>query len=564
MIYSSWRKDWSLMACFFSGDEIARIAGAFKGMRLENIVYCSFENRFAKAGGLAAVTKAIIPYLGALPGIKKAILISPFYPRIMKRELLDDTGKRLRVRFGKREIEAFLLRHQNEYFIGAEGYFEADNPDGDPYLYVQGDPVANEREILKNALFFCKALPSVLEELDLRENVILHLQEWQTAATSLTVKEAILAGKLTSCACVQTLHNPYDCFIPRKDLERLFIDPARIAGEFSNRDGITAFQLGLPLSDGPLSTVSRHFATEFSEDILQTQHFAPHLQEIFKRTTIAGINNGMFIPFPPEYRDLSSITASDIQRVKRQKRQELLHILDSYLPSQRFGELNYRENSIIDLPDEIPIFVMSGRLDFSQKGYDVLLRAIAHFGKDEIKVVLSPPSSDKQALAMFRGTAEHCKGNVTVFPMRMEQGYMELQMGSSFGLMPSIYEPFGAAIEYMAAGTVTIARATGGLIDQIDDNVSGLLFKEAPDHYTIHNIRSFAGTADHPEKRAGNPWAGDMEFALVKRMRDAIAIFQTQPELYHSIILNGLKKAAEFDWETSAAQYLEIYRSVIF
>jgi len=36
-------------------------------------------------------------------------------------------------------------------------------------------------------------------------------------------------------------------------------------------------------------------------------------------------------------------------------------------------------------------------------------------------------------------------------------------IGATFGVMPSIYEPFGSAVEYMANGTVNIGRATGDL-----------------------------------------------------------------------------------------------------
>jgi glycogen synthase len=542
------------MSEFFGREEIARIEDRLKGLRVENVVYCSFENRYAKSGGLAAVTKMILPYLGTLPGVRRAILVSPFYPGIMKRELLEDTGKRISVKFGERTVEAFLLRQDNEYFLGAEGFFDAENPDGDPYLYVSGDGEANQRRILENALFYCKAVPQVLSALDIKRDVILHLQEWQTAMLALTAKEAMVEGTLDSCGCVHTLHNPYDCYIPCKDLELLGIG--------QKPEGLTAFQLGLPLSDAPLSTVSKHFAREFRDDILQTRHFAPHLQEIFSRTEVVGVNNGMFIPFPSEYQDVPSVTVSGIRKVKGEKRRLLLEILDTYRPPQRFGDLTYRGGSITGLPDSIPIFVMSGRLDYGQKGYDILLNAISQFEEDEIKVVLSPPSSDERSLALFRKTAKHCKGNLTVFPMRMEEGYQELQMGSTFGLMPSIYEPFGAAVEYMAAGTVTIARATGGLLDQIDDNATGLLFREPPDNYTIGNIRAFADTAPQPETRAKNPWAQDMAVALTTRLRDAMKLYRNQPDQYDAMILAGLKKALAFDWSTSASLYLDIYQRV--
>ena len=47
---------------------------------------------------------------------------------------------------------------------------------------------------------------------------------------------------------------------------------------------------------------------------------------------------------------------------------------------------------------------------------------------------------------------------------------MEAQAGATFAVMPSFYEPFGAATEAYLAGTPVIARATGGLTGQVVDH----------------------------------------------------------------------------------------------
>jgi hypothetical protein len=49
------------MSRFFSAGEIAGIARKLQNMEIENIVYCSFENRFAKSGGLATVPPISCP-----------------------------------------------------------------------------------------------------------------------------------------------------------------------------------------------------------------------------------------------------------------------------------------------------------------------------------------------------------------------------------------------------------------------------------------------------------------------------------------------------------------------
>ena len=131
------------------------------------------------------------------------------------------------------------------------------------------------------------------------------------------------------------------------------------------------------------------------------------------------------------------------------------------------------------------------------------MRVIEKIGKEDerAKFVLTPLPVRNTDLNYFYDVAKKCKGNVTVFPMRMERGYNELQMGSSYGLMPSIYEPFGAAIEYMVNGTVNIARNTGGLKDQIVDNESGLLYSENPEFKTEEEIKNFFSLSLDVEKR---------------------------------------------------------------
>ncbi len=226
------------------------------------------------------------------------------------------------------------------------------------------------------------------------------------------------------------------------------------------------------------------------------------------------------------------------------------------------GQLTYRNKTITRLPNRVPILVMSGRLDPLQKGFDVLLRALETFGKDEIKVVLTPMAVDVSDLDYFHELVSKRCGDLMVFPIRMERGYRELQMGSTFGIMPSIYEPFGAAIEYMVSGTVTIARQTGGLVDQIQDNVCGFLYRENNKSYTEENINAFADSGDIVQARKHNPWVCAMTDTLHKNIKKAVDIYQHHPNDYYGLIKQGLHRAASFTWQKAAESYFQVYGKI--
>ena len=99
--------------------------------------------------------------------------------------------------------------------------------------------------------------------------------------------------------------------------------------------------------------------------------------------------------------------------------------------------------------------------------------------------------------------------------------------GSDFLLMPSRFEPCGLSQMYAQAyGSLPIAHATGGLIDTIEDGVTGLLF----DHPTVAGLR--------------------------QSLQRAFRIFQEPP------LLGAMRRAAmleRHDWGGPAAKYASLY-----
>ncbi len=568
-----WRRDWSLMSVFFKGEEIASITDKINNLKIENLVCCSFESRFAKCGGLTAVITNILPYLKEINNIPSVSLITPFYPSIIDKRKLKSTGIKFAVPYNNKTIQAEIYEYTlvykkpsngklKEYYLKAKGYFETSNKLKDPYLYNEKDSTVNADILSESSLFFSAAVPYAMNALGIRENILFHLHEWQTALLALTSKEAMLNGTLESCGTVQTMHNSFDSLIPW-DLLTGIVDRRRRKklSEFPGGE-LSAYQIGLQLVDAPVTTVSENFAKELTTDILQTEHYAPHLQNIMRTSGIYGIENGLFVDYSSKFPKREDHTVAEIRSIKLKNRTALLRVLSRYKPSERFGDLTYKGKSITRLPDDIPIIVMSGRLDPVQKGYSILLKAIENFEEDEIKVILTPMPINKNDLDYFYEVACKCKGNLTVFPMKMEKGYSELQTGSTFGIMPSIYEPFGAAVEYMASGTVIIGRGTGGLINQVDSRC-GFLYKEDPSFYTLENIDDFIETASIMQMRKLNPFAQNMSMNLNSTLRKAIGLYKNHPDRYYRMILNGFKKARQFNWEASSEKYYQVYKKVM-
>ncbi len=574
----------SVREILFQPDEIKKLAGRnVSGDSAETIAFLSFESRFAKSGGLAAVINQIMPYTKEVFDVRNVILISPFYPNISDKSKLTYTGISIEVPFGNVTVPVNIYEYIYNYrkpscgyirelYLEADGFFTSENKLNDPYIYSINDPEENSELLRKNSLFYSAAVPHVLSGLGLNENIILHMQDWETILAGLTVKIALLNEKLKSCRTVFTMHNPYDSgWIPLKSLEMIFNDSIIKRLVKLPDDDLTALKLGMPFIDSVITTVSKNFAKELKKDKIFTSFFIPHLVDIIEKKNITGINNGAFmgistdyIPFmekyPKEPERVTSAMIDEIKKIKTEKRSKMLEVLDNYDPVERFGKLRWNRESVTNLPADIPVLMMSGRLDPNQKGYDVLLKALSKFREDEIKAVLSPMPVRYTDLDYFYQVA--CKetpGNITVFPIRMEKGYMELMQGCTFGLMPSVYEPFGAAIEYMVSGAPVIARKTGGLVDQVINGKNGILFREPARNYNLEHIQRYSEAANNIPDRENNEWFLDMADSLARALRKSVKLFAEDSDRYYEMIIRGLYRSGKFEWSDNLKQYQKIY-----
>jgi starch synthase len=104
-------------------------------------------------------------------------------------------------------------------------------------------------------------------------------------------------------------------------------------------------------------------------------------------------------------------------------------------------------------------------------------------------------------------------------------------------LMPSRYEPCGLNQLYsLKYGTVPIVRATGGLKDSVQE------FDGASETGTGFLFEEYKGSA------------------LLGAVDRALAVFRQKAE-WAKLIRNAM--AADYSWNHSAAEYLQLYRELV-
>ena len=550
-LIESWTRPYDALRTWFSDDELQQIDRERRSINLvkATVAYCVYENPFARSGGIFAVADRYSQSL-AEQG-RKVVVVSPYHDKLLSAPSTDDVELlgNCTVWFAGGPIDVQLYEHIREgvrwILFRAVGFFNAEGQD--PYAHL--DP----SRLVTDSLFASAAIPEVLIKLGLKKNVVVHCQDWEMAASALTIKRAMARGAIRSAVVLLTMHNPYDQGLPF-NLLRMLTYP------FTNSEVMdgTFYQTMIPLTDAPVSTVSRTFAQELTSDPLQTTHFAGHLQETLMRHGLVGVDNGLFGASGSAYTQKAHDDAADgkfttILRAKKKLRRKMLEKLSDYDDPRIIGRLaGVDGGSLKDLPDDVPVFFMFGRLDPGQKGFDVLCRAIECIPQGQAKFVMAPIVGG--VAAAFRDDLDRLArtrpGEVAIYPFRMQVGYMETMAGATFCVMPSIYEPFGAATEPYLAGAPVVARKTGGLsqqvvdIDESPDHGTGVLYRE-PTCRTDQEWHDVLSSAD-PYSRMYTPVYGAMVSSLSVALMRAIDIYRFQPKRYGCMLANLSARCEDF------------------
>ena len=565
--------------------QVTKIDSSKPSKSKRTIVFVTYETEFAPCGGLAAVMRLLPRQLAK---VERCCTIAPYFSEITSKKPINaqisKTGIRFKLKFGGSSNLVRILQHRDDsgymhYLLEADRFFNAPK---DPYINP-GDP----DQLLEDSLFFCSAVPVALRALDMSSDMVLHLQDWESASVAQTAK---LDSNFGPHACLLTLHNPYD-----RGLDKT---AARLISA-SNLPGETILTKMIPLVDGPLSTVSENFARELTNEFLHTDVFADHLQELFREKSIIGVDNGLFgeLSFPFSQDALTRAEAGDFSLIRDEKKERRIRLgevigncLDGLEPDQQVW------GDGIDLSDpNLPVFFFLGRDDPRQKGYDVAAAAISSIPKGLARYVFTPMPGDEgfEGLRFLKRLAEERPGEVIVFPFRVDfEAFTALQKGSSFMVMCSLYEPFGGATEAYLAGMPVVARATGGLIQQVfpldktslpascskivdkyhgsDSMPTGFLFREPDLASEIDDWQKMVDCAyldqtpvgDRLDDRRKIGLFNEMSRAAGSALRDAIALYADNQDAYAEMIYHGYKMLSRFSWDRAIKSYRKLYDGI--
>jgi glycogen synthase len=550
-----------------------------------NIAFVTYETPYAPGGGISAVMKYLPDHVQKASRLQ-TVAITPHHHKIPQTASLEgslQTLGEIQVPYDgvfvpvellrlDQAVPMIFLRPRNDTFFAGTSH---------PYN-VGADQAEISVNLLKDALFFGAATARALSFLDEEAAWIILLQDWEAATTILALAGSDLPVLYRAYL---TLHNSYDMEAKREDLARIGVDPTIFPGQ-------TILQRALPLVRNPIFTVSDQFAEDISQEILQSRVMAPHLA-LFLEDRLVGVDNGLFANLEIDSQILSQAQRGDFSGLiqwKAENRRKALHALTGFSPSEDkpvWGDLRPFAN------DDAPWFIMAGRDDPRQKGFDVACQAAADFlaNGGEARFIFFPIPGDEglAGLRFLRNLSELQPDKVLVLPFIFREGFFSVLRGSTFGLMPSFYEPFGMANEYYLNGTPAIGRATGGILQQIvplrssaafssavklrtarryPDNThpTGILFREKDDLPSALQDWQAINTTTSPhldtkfdrlKERASIPLFQEMVRELRLSLFDGVQLYQEQRDLYFWMLVEGIGYLRNtFSWKRTASEYV--------
>lgn len=548
------------------------------------IAFVVYETPFAPAGGVAAVMRFLPEYVKKAAGVE-TIVFTPMHKsaKFPQDAALTSMGK-VMVPVGRERTTVELLRLDKGlpwYFLKPlEGeYFE-----GSAHPYdMSGE------ELLRDSLFFGKAVAAAIKAEEAFPDGSgepiewkLLVQDWEAATTAMALANARAKNRP---AMYLTLHNSYDMPLTTKDLRAI-----GIKGKATARDSVLS--RALPIVERTIFTVSGQFAYDLTDDPLQAEVMASHLVDRLS-TRLLGIDNGPFAEFALHEPIIVAAMGGDFGPIRQWKTERREHATRAFRALQSTSEKPVWGDVKKFTESDDPWIVMGGRDDPRQKGYDVAAAAIEQFLAKGCKAqfILFPiPGSEGLAgLEFLHRLAKAFPGRVVAMPFRWSEGFFLVLQGAAFGLMPSLYEPFGMANEFYLNGTPGIGRATGGIIQQIvplrsgascsqavqdraarwhliSARPTGILFRERDGIGSVTrdwqavNVCDYETGGERPDRveaRLRLPLFSAMASECRIAIEDAARLYTERPDEYCVMLTEGIDYIRRtFSWRRAAGEYV--------
>ncbi len=185
---------------------------------------------------------------------------------------------------------------------------------------------------------------------------------------------------------------------------------------------------------------------------------------------------------------------------------------------------------------DVAVFGVIGRA-VPQKGFDVLAQALDQILKWDLQIVLLA-SGDPAIEAQFARVAGKHRDRMAAWLEFDDARAHRIEAGADFFIMPSRFEPCGLSQMYsLRYGTLPIVRATGGLIDTVENydkatgNGTGFVFHD------LH-VDGLANTVG---------WA--------------LSTWYDRPRHIVALRRRGMRR--DFSWDRAAREYEEMYRLAV-
>eukprot|EP00884_Botryococcus_braunii_P016672 jgi/Botrbrau1/3689/Bobra.0008s0016.1 len=335
----------------------------------------------------------------------------------------------------------------------------------------------------KRFMIFCKAALEALEVLPMSfgTGTVIVANDWHSAMVPVLLKEIYQKqGRFLDTRVALCIHNiafqgrfkpeiwpvlglpdhskplfDFEDGIPRTytedepDAEEAFPQP--VTGKRFQK--LNWLKAGILTAD-KVVTVSPHYAME----ITSGEQLGVELQDVLRASgPVVGIVNGM------DTGDWSPM-------------------VDKYI-RQRYGKEDVSEGkaknkeavqTLLGLPKEpsTPLFVFIGRLE-EQKGVDILVESLKYLKDEKLQVAIlgtGSPALERKVKAVQGLYPE----NVSVTVKFDTPLAHKLFAGGDYMLVPSRFEPCGLIqMQAMQYGTVPLVSSTGGLVDTVEEGVTG-------------------------------------------------------------------------------------------
>jgi starch synthase len=410
---------------------------------------------FVKAGGLGDVSAALPRALAVHHDVR---VLLPGYPKV-----LAVAGKKMRMvgrTLGHHKLPACEIGEmQTEdgltvFVLCNAALYERE---GSPYTDAQGHEWPDND--IRFATLSRAAADIALEHAKMNwRPEVLHLNDWPCALAA-----HYLDGESDGVPTVLTIHNlAYQGVFPASSAHSIGMSRRRV--EHDHRGRISFLHEGIAKATY-LTTVSESYARQITEP-LHGCGLDALLRKRALEGHLVGIVNGIDPSWNPECDPaLVAPFAIGDWETRWQNTQRLRE------------EMGLRQQ-------DGPLFAVISRM-VQQKGVDLICEAapqIIAAGGQLALIGRGDPAIERTIARLPR----RFHGRVAAH-IGFEEGLARRMFaGADFLLMPSRYEPCGLSQMYAQAyGCLPVAHATGGLIDTIEDGITGLLFRDA----TVSELR---------------------------------------------------------------------------